>query len=203
MKDKIIETYEDYSNKIGDRKSLYKEVVKEYNIKSAVYPGSHIDIAPSMVIPKVIYIDNFKGAIKFFKEIDKIEDYINAKKEYSEKCYLSFIAEDYREEINIDKVDLIISQFAGFVGQDTKEHLKIGGILLANDSHGDATLAYKDDDFELIAIAKNNHKIVTKDLDKYFKLAKDKVIDTALVKRTMKGLKYTLRADNYIFRKIK
>ncbi len=41
----------------------------------------------------------------------------------------------------IEPVDLIISQYAGFVGQETKRYLKEGGILLCNDSHGDATLA--------------------------------------------------------------
>ncbi len=62
---KINDEYLSYMTKIGDRKSLYESVVKQFSIKSAIYPGCHIDITPSIVIPNVTYIDNFKGAIKF------------------------------------------------------------------------------------------------------------------------------------------
>lgn len=36
-------------------------------------------------------------------------------------------------------VDLIILQFAGIVGKDTKRYLKEGGILLCNNSHGNSS----------------------------------------------------------------
>lgn len=203
MSNMIIETYKEYVNKIGDRKSLYKSVVKEYDIKTAIYPGSHIDIAPSMVVPKVTYIDNFKGTIEFFKEIDTIKKYIEQNKEYEEECEIEFIGKDYRKSLAIEKVDLIISQYAGFVGQDTKELLKVGGILLANDSHGDASLAKFDDKFELIGVIHSGNKIRKKNLGDYFKLPKEKAIDLEEVKTKMKGLKYKSRADNYLFRKVK
>ena len=203
MNNKTIETYKEYANKIGDRKTLYKSVVREYDIKTAIYPGSHIDIAPSMVIPKVTYIDNFKGAIKFFKEIDTIKKYIEENKEYEAPCEIEFIGEDYRKALPIEKVDLIISQYAGFVGQDTKNLLKFGGILLANDSHGDVSLARFDDEFELIGTINGRDKIQKNDLEDYFKLPKEKMIDLEEVKAKMKGLKYKLKAENYLFRKIK
>lgn len=49
MNQTIIEQYKEYSNKIGDRKSLYKTVAEEYGLQTAIYPGSHIDIAPSEI----------------------------------------------------------------------------------------------------------------------------------------------------------
>ena len=61
-----LKEFEEYKSKIGDRISIYSLVAKKYNIKRALYPGSHIDISPSMVIPEVTYVDNFKGTIKFF-----------------------------------------------------------------------------------------------------------------------------------------
>lgn len=87
----ILLEYIEYKSKIGNRKKLYKAVAQKYTIESALYPGSHIDIAPSLVIPKVIYVDNFKGAIKFFKNMDLIKEYIIENKEYEEPCDIIFI----------------------------------------------------------------------------------------------------------------
>ncbi len=203
MNNEIIKEYEDYMGKIGNRKSLYKAVTKAFTIKSAIYPGSHIDITPSLVIPKVTYIDNFKGAIKFFQSLETIEAYINDNKDYSEAHEISFLGEDYQNSLVIDQVDLIISQYAGFVGQATKAYLKIGGILLCNDSHGDATLAKFDEDYEFIGIINSNNQIQNNDLEDYFKLPKDKPIDLNFVRQKMKGLKYKSTAQNYLFRKTK
>jgi len=198
---KIIWLYDRYADKIGDRKALYEVVAKEYDIYSAIYPGSHIDIAPSLVIPKVIYIDNYKGAIKFFKHIDVIKEYIDRKKEYSTSSEIVFIGQDYTNFLKMEEVDLIISQYAGFAGQATKYLLKVGGILLCNDSHGDATLARFDEDFEFIGIIDNENKIYRNNLEDYFRAPKGKEVDLELVRREMKGIKYKLVADNYLFRK--
>ena len=202
MNKKVIEEYQDYINKIGNRKELYKTAAAEYDIKTAIYPGSHIDIAPSMVIAKVIYIDNFKGAVKFFKHIDSIKEYIEENKEYPVPSEIIFLGQDYNQPLDIEKVDLIISQYAGFVGQAAKDSLKIGGILLCNDSHGDASLAKDDQDYKLIGIIENN-KIKKDNLEKYFKLANGKPADIKQVKEKMKGPKYEKMAENYLFRKVK
>jgi len=203
MNNEIIEAYIDYINKIGDRKELYKVVARNYFIQTAIYPGSHIDITPSLVIPKVTYIDNFKGAIKFFKNMEIIEKYIEQNKDYPDLCKIEFIGQDYTQPLEIKPVDLIISQYAGFVGKETKKYLKIGGILLCNDSHGDATLAKFDDDFDFLGIVDNKNKIQSNNLEAYFKLPNEKAVDIKTVKEKMKGLKYTLAAENYLFRKIK
>jgi len=195
----ILDEYEKYVDKIGDRKTLYRLVAKKYDVKNALYPGSHIDISASLVIPSVIYIDNYKGTIKFFKYLDEIRSYINTNKEYSEDCTIDFLGLDYNANFMLDKVDLIISQFAGFVGQATKKHLKKGGILLCNDSHGDATLAYFDNDYDFIGVVESNNKIITNDLNKYFKFAKERHIDKNEVLTKMKGPRYKFQPSNYIF----
>jgi len=202
MTNSIIETYLAYESKIGNRKDLYSVIAKEFDIYSAVYPGSHIDIAPSMVIPRVTYIDNFKGAIRFFKNMDIIKAFLQQKKEYEGSCDIIFYGQDYTEPINIEEVDLIISQYAGFVGQATKHLLKVGGILLCNDSHGDATLAKFDKDFEFIGIVDRKNKIQRDNLENYFTLPANKPIDVNTVKAKMKGLRYSQNAENYLFRKI-
>lgn len=144
-----------------------------------------------------------KGAIKFFKDISIIKDYLNDYKQYKISCEVEFIGQDYNDSLDIPQVDLIISQYAGFVGQATKEYLKIGGILLCNDSHGDATLARFDDDFEFIGVITKNLKIKKMNLDRYFILPKNKVVNLNLVKKTMKGPKYIEDVENYLFRKLK
>jgi hypothetical protein len=196
----FIKEYETYLSKIGDRKALYSLIEKSYHIKTALYPGSYIDISASLVIPNVTYIDNFKGAIKFFQHMDEIKDYIILNKQYDEAPVIQFFGIDYNESIDMSEVDLIISQFAGFVGQATKKYLRKGGILLCNDSHGDATLAYVDDDFEFIGVIDSCNQIVSSGLDKYFKFTKEKDIDIHIVRLTMKGPKYKLQPSNYIFR---
>ena len=203
MNKEIIAEYHNYINKIGNRKPLYKVVVDEYDIKTAIYPGSHIDITPSLVIPKVIYIDNFKGTINFFNHIESIKEYLKKNSNYSVPCKVIFLDQDYNLPLNIKKVDLIISQYAGFVGQATKDYLKVGGILLCNDSHGDASLANLDDDFKLIGIIDNKNKIQKQNLGKYFILPKEKPINIKKIKENMQGLKYKNTANNYLFRKLK
>lgn len=195
-----IEEYKTYESKIGNRKKLYHALQKAYDIKTALYPGSHIDIAPSLVIPNVTYIDNFKGAIKFFKSIEEITSFIKENKLYSDEPEVEFIGQDYTKVILDRKYDLIISQYAGFVAQSTKQYLKKDGYLLCNDSHGDATLAYFDDDFEFIGVLNKAYKIESTNLDSYFKLKNGKDVDLHEVTLKMKGPKYTNRSENYIFR---
>lgn len=201
MNNNSIDQYLEYVNKVGRRLNLYRKVANEFSISSALYPGSHIDIDPSLVIPKVTYVDNFKGTIRFFNNIITINEYLDAHKEYREKCILNFIPDDYNTPFELDSVDLIISQFAGFVGQATKKYLKKGGILLCNDSHGDATLAFLDNDFEFIATIDRNDNINYKNLDKFFSFKMTREIDETLVKSKMKGPKYKNMAQNYIFQK--
>ncbi len=196
-----IKEFELYRSK-HNRKDLYKTVVEYFNIRSAIYPGSHIDINPSFIIPYVVYVDNFKGAIKFFKNKEIIEQYIEDNKEYEEISKFIFLGEDYHKIEKVEKVDLIISQYAGFIGQATKKYLKQGGILLCNDSHGDATLAFADKEFEFIGVIEEGNTIKTTNLEHYFKLKSKKKVDISIVTKTMKGPKYQVNASNYLFRKL-
>lgn len=130
----------------------------------------------------------------------KIEKYVNENKKYIENPTIKFIDGDYRNNYNINVVDLTISQYAGFVGQYTKKYLKKGGILLCNDSHGDATLAKYDSDFELVGVVDKNGNISEDNLEEYFKSKKN--INLHEVEKKMKGPKYLIEGENYIFKKI-
>lgn len=196
-----IQEFITYRQSIGDRKQLYQCVTELFKVQIALYPGSHIDIMPSFVIPKAIYVDSYKGTNQFFESMDSIRQYVHLNKVYKENAEIVFIAGDYNILHDIEQVDLIISQFAGFVGQATKAHLKDGGILLCNDSHGDATLAYCDSDFEFIGVVNIQNMVEIENLEQYFKFARSRDIDVDKVRSTMKGPNYKYKAGNYIFRK--
>lgn len=192
--------FETYMNKVGNREKLYDLITKEFNVKKALYPGSHIDITPSFFIPEVTYIDSFKGTKNFFNNLDDINRYVNLRKTYTKNPSIKFYNVDYYASLDVIDVDLIISLYAGFVSTATKRYLKHQGIILANDSHADATLLYHDEDFELIGVI-NNAKITRNNVSQYF-LSK-KPIDLENVKKNMKPPKYIKVAEYYLFRKVK
>lgn len=197
-----IKDFLEYREAIGDRVELYRTVARRFNVDTALYPGSHIDIMPSFVIPEVTYIDSYKGTINFFRDIEPIKKYVESQKSYEKETNITFFEGDYKLHYPIESVDLIISQYAGFVGQETKKYLKKGGILLCNDSHGDATLAFCDRDYEFIGVVNSKNIVVMENLEIYFQFIRRRPIDSEKVRTTMKGLKYKINAENYLFRKI-
>lgn len=208
MQAKGIEMYHEYVSKAGDRYSIFESISQYDVIKKALYPGSYIHITPSLIIPEVIYVDTDKKAIKFFQQETDIKDFVASNKVYPEPCSIQFEAKDYWEELSIPLgyVDLLISQYAGFVSQACKGYLKKGGILLANDSHGDATLAKADKAFEFIGTLQHkqgSYKMESKDIEKHFTRYQGRPVDLDKVKETMKGPKYLVGSDYYVFRKIR
>ena len=194
-------------DKAFDRYDVFLEISKNFSIHKAMYPGSYIHITPSMIFPEVIYVDNFKKTESFFKNKLEILKYIEKQKIYKEKTTIDFILNDYWNDLSVPKgyYDLLISQYAGFVSQACKKYLRKGGILLVNDSHGDATLAKVDSDFDFIGVLKHGHRsyqFTSKDLDQYFTFKRDRPIDIDKVKKTMKGPKYKTTCEYYLFEKI-
>lgn len=57
------ELYRAYMRKIGDRKELFELLRNRFTNKSALYPGSHIDITPSFYYPKKVYIEYVYNSI--------------------------------------------------------------------------------------------------------------------------------------------
>lgn len=193
--------FANYSARFLHRKTMYKKIASYYKITKCLYPGSYIDIFPSFYIQNVTYVDNFKKTTQFFKDITNLEKYIQKNNATGWTPSVRFIFEDYWKITNIPKVELIISQFGGFVGQATKKFLKKKGLLLCNDSHGDASLANLDPEFKLIGIFDEQMIYHSNDLDKYFTF-KRKIVSKKEIILTMKGPKYKLMASNYVFQKI-
>jgi len=198
----IIDQYQSYRDKLGNREQIYRVIQANFGVKRALYPGSHIDIGPSLYIEHVTYVDTYKGAMRFFRDLDKVKTYIDDHKTYEGASTVVFYGVDYYQLDLKETYDLVISQFAGFVGQATKKYLRSGGILLVNDSHGDASLAYLDPEFDLVGVIDDQAIIRTDHLDRYFKFARPRVIDASWIREQMKGPKYKHMASNYIFKRL-
>lgn len=188
-----------------ERKHLWELLVNTFEIKRAVYPGSFIHITPSFYIPFIAYVDIDKQAKKFFSQPDGVMQMINKRKAYQQSSEFQFLPINYNEKLDLEEksFDLIISQYAGIISQPCKKYLRKGGILLANNSHCDAGVAYMDKDYELIGVVnatKGKHRISDKNLNKYFKMKSGKTYTMEELIAKGKGMRYAYVASNYLFK---
>lgn len=197
---------EHFVDKDFERLDLFQLLREKYGIASAIYPGSFVHITPSFVFPVTTYIESDKRAKKFF-ENPGLSEFINFRKGYRQAPIVQFYAQDYREAIDEEeKYDLLISQYAGFVSKYCKRYMKIDGILLVNNSHGDASMASIDDDLVFIAVILKNgskHTISEKKLTEYFVPKKAMEITVEVLESIQKGIGYTKVASSYLFRRVK
>lgn len=193
--------YKDYTS-IG----LFRAINESFTVKHLFYPGSHVHITPSLIFPNVTYADSFRNTYKFFDETETI-DFIRLQKEYLEEANFRFYQQDYTlpfKELE-KEFDVVISQYAGFVGQAAKPFLKKGGILVCNNSHGDASMASLDSDYKLIAVYKryadDKYTISKNKLDEYLIPKSGNQPTKENLLKTMKGIAYTKSPSGYIFEK--
>lgn len=189
-----------------ERLDLFEIMAAKFNVQRALYPGSFVHISPSFVFPDVVYVDNDKQAKQFFGK-PEIFKFIAERKIYPQEAKVSFHYADYKIGFDemIDSFDLLISQYAGFVGQYCKQYLKTGGLLLANNSHGDAGMAAIDADYQLLAVfsVKNEKYRISKiNLDEYFVPKSQVEITKEYLKKLQKGIGYKKTASVYLFQKV-
>jgi hypothetical protein len=203
---KNLQLYEKYFvHNQSERPELFRLVKERYSCNSAIYPGSFVHITPSLVFPNTVYIDNDRRVQKFFDD-PEILKWVESNKEYDTEPTIQGFQQNYTKKLPIDvgEFDLLISQYAGFVSQYCKNYLKSGGILLVNNSHADAGLAFLDPDYELIGVVNNNNgkwAIKETDLKEYFIPKKGLHPPKLTLLETMRGIGYKKTASNYIFRK--
>lgn len=186
---------------------LFRELKRNYKIRKVFYPGSHVHITPSLIFSDVTYADSFRNTDKFFKD-DVSIDFIKHSKEYPEEPIIKFYQQDYNNpftELNND-FDLVISQYAGFVGQAVKSYLRAGGLLVCNNSHGDASLAALDPNYKLVAVYRrySDQKFAISDqkLDEYLIPKSGKRPTKDFLVKSTKGIAYTKSPSGYIFKKV-
>jgi len=186
---------------------LFRELNKKFMIHKVFYPGCYVHITPSLIFPEVTYADSFRNTYKFFEDAASL-DFIKENKEYPEAPSLRFYQQDYHQPFTelTDEFDLLISQYAGFVGQAAKPYLRKGGILVGNNSHGDASMASLDPDYKLVAVYRRKtdelYRISDNNLADYLQPKSGKQPTQEQLTQTMRGVAYTKSPSGYIFEKI-
>jgi len=195
-----------YSSRDYERLELFQKISEKQHIEHVLYPGSFVHITPSFVFPHVVYVDSDKKAARFFKD-PVIYEFISRKKKYPERAKVVYHQSNFATDFNEkeESFDLLISQSAGFVSFACKKYLKVGGILIVNNSHGDASMASIDSDYMLIAVYHRRnglYMISNKNLKDYFIPKSDIEVTKAYLEKIQRGIGYTKTASWYIFRRV-
>lgn len=207
MKKNTPELYFQYFvQKDDERLALFKILKELYSPKKGLYPGSFVHITPSFFIESMVYVDTDKRMTKFFRD-PVVDEYIADRKNYRTSSSVSFLQSDFTKPLPLEdsSFDILVSLYAGFISQHCKRKLKMGGILVANNSHGDSSIAFTDQDYELIAVIKRKGKkfsLTSEGLDSYFRKKNGSPIDTSKVLDKMVGEAFTKAAYAYVFKRI-
>ncbi len=158
-------------NRDHDLLGVFRAFRRLIGAPRAVYPGSYVHVTPSLVFPRVCYVDSVKGFGAAMHSYDLIA-WLEAHMEYAEPAGVSTIETDY-DGIPLTlfaAFGLMISLNAGAISQECKSLLIPGAHLLANDGHYDAARAQVDGDYTLVTILGAGGAIETseEDLREYF-----------------------------------
>lgn len=200
-----------YGAQWQDRRRLFQLLFERYHPTRGLYPGSFVHVTPSFYVPQMTYVDTDRRAWHFFRdgEASRLVDDFKA---YRERPRIEFCRLDYRSSLPIEEesIDLLISQYAGVISEPCARYLRRGGILLANDSHGDAGIANARPEYELVGAVVHrttNYELLLDRLDRYFVRElpasmpqRADLLD--YLKGLGRGLKYAVNADHYLFRKL-
>lgn len=206
MVDKAAETYRKYHTaKSDERLGLFEGLVKRYGVSRALYPGSFVHVTPSFVIPEVVYVDSDKRAAAFFSDPGTMA-MVRDRRTYEAEPVIRFHHQDYGKPIPEpdSSFDLLISQYAGFVSRDCGRHLRVGGYLVVNNSHGDASMARLDPGFELVAVYRRHGERFTfssEELETYMIPKSGIEPDRLTLEREMRGPAFSRQVAGYVFRR--
>jgi len=187
------------------RREFFDALAAWHHPERVLYPGSFIHVTASFVFPSVVYVDINRNARRFFSETDAVAALIEKNKIFPQKPALVFHGTNY--EAAIDEAersfDLLISFYAGFVSEHCRRYLKIGGILAANNSHGDAGLAFINSGYEFIGVLQRRGeqlRVSEDNLDAYFESKKE--VNEEALRKLKRGIGYTKSAPAYLFRRV-
>ncbi len=209
LKDIVLETYE-----VRDSSLLrfLQLVERNFGCRQVLYPGSYLDIRPSLVFPEVCYVDSFKGIARHLADPELLK-YIGEHKSYPEDSVIRCHEADYEafEGEPAGSFDLLISMNAGFISQSCSHFLKPGGLLLANNGHYDANRAYVDPTYEFVTALEGgaqNWESLPRDSFPYFSNRLGEELTLAMVESDSKRppskarFRPSKQSDAYLFRRV-
>lgn len=189
-------TIADYRETIGDRTRAYlaaKEITGGHRV---LYPGSYLDTAPLGAWPDVTFVDNDR---KYAKFVAQLREPIPGAR---------FLVADYREPIEgvpDGDAQVLISLYAGPISLHCTSYLALGGYLLANNSHGDASLAMLDPRFQLVAVLPTWRaaRFRTRELTPFARAIKPETHTVHHVLASGRGVAFEKPAACYLFHRLK
>lgn len=196
-------TWETYLTTIGDRSSLFTALQAEWDVTNALYPGSYLDLSPSVAIQDVTYVDLDRRAERFFADHELVEQQLHEAGVTGRS--VDFIKADYGGDLPLapGSFDLLISLYAGPFWDNCARYVKPGGLLLANNSHGDASIAALDLRLSLIAVVQatgSTFRLHMDSLDQYLIPKKPEHADADRIRSQGRGIAFTKPAFAYVFR---
>ncbi|MCB0064072.1 MAG: class I SAM-dependent methyltransferase [Caldilineaceae bacterium] len=197
--------HDHFIKKSDERTGLFQALSAAFAMQRGLYPGSFVHITPSFFIPEMVYVDLDKRCQRFFAD-DATQHYVAERKQYAQAPSIKFYHADFSTEIPeaAQSFDLLLSFYAGFISEYCTRYLRPQGILVVNNSHGDAPLAYLHPAYRLIGVVNRRaeqFKLAFENLDAYFVPKSSKPISREEILKTMRGPAYTKAPYAYIFKK--
>lgn len=194
----------------GDRHRLFDAIADTVDAEKVLYPGCFVDIAASFVFDDVTYVDNDTRSKKFFGDTGGVAELIarHGEDDDDREPEITFIKADYTKQLSLDNAsfDLLVSLYGGFVSEHCTQYLRVGGFLLANGSHGDASMASIDERYQLVGVVNSRageYRVTRHDLNSYFVPKKrSEEITPELLHELGKSVSYTKSPFAYLFERV-
>lgn len=206
MKPKTAELWAKQDQHQGDRWRLFSAVAEALDVKTVLYPGCYVDVAPSFVFDSVTYLDLDKRTPGFFADSDGVAEIV-VDHDGPADPDVTFIHGDYTSRLDLpdEHFDLLVSLFAGFISEHCTRHLRIGGTLLVNPSHGDVAMASIDPRYKLSGVVisrSGGYRVDTTNLDAYLVPKKPQDITPESLHASGRGIGYTKSPFAYLFTRV-
>lgn len=207
MRDRTRHLWDEQTRLVGQRRELYAAIADLVHVRDVLYPGSYVDLAPAFIWPRVTFVDTDARAKRFFDDADGVRQLLVEHDVDPDRHTVEFIHDDYTNHLDLDdeSVDLLVSLYAGFVSEHCSRHLRPGGFLLVNSSHGDAAMAALDGRYRLVGVVtarSGSHRVRTTDLDSYMVPKREQDITVESLHRSGRGVAYTKSAFAYLFERL-
>ena len=211
----------EYDVHTDDRVRLFRVISDFVDPQTRVlYPGSYVDIAPSVWFDDVTYLDMDKRTPRFFGETAAVGELVSSKRRAlgmgerrESPDAISFHHLDYQTPIPepLASFGLLVSLYAGFISEHCTAYLEIGGTLLVNPSHGDAAMASIDPRYELAGVVISNgassgvggdYSVSTTDLETYRIAKQEQAATVESLHASGRGVGYTRSPFAYLFTRV-
>lgn len=204
MQERTRRLWEKQDRHHGDRHRLFMAVAAAVDVERVLYPGSFVDLAPSFVWPLVTCVDIDRRAGQFFGDEVGVQQLLVEHGVEPHSHSVRFINADYTDPVELaeGEFDLLISLYAGFVSEACTRHLRVGGTLLVNPSHGDAAMASIDPRYRLSAVVTSrsgNYTVDARNLDTYLVTKRGVEVTRESLHDSGRGVDYTRSPFAYLF----